>query len=251
MTNLCLGQSEKFEERVKRKHGQFVIVYKSCGDTPRPFRPYCSTPNPLKNWSKQRAESSMINFSIICRKAPLKWCSAKDIIQETNVSNWEAFIEAVHNDDVATVQRMRCEFPHVRLGWAVLVACQDNSVGVVAELLHNPSEDILVYAHQALDKAAQYGHTEVLKILLPHTDPKHNDSNALLWAVYKNHQQCVDVLFEVSDVDVVWRIANERRVHMDHDGFDYFEQRMMARAQHAKLTEEVEHAGGMRGARKL
>lgn len=74
---------------------------------------------------------------------------------------------------------------------------------------------------------------------------------ALLWAVYKNHQQCVDVLFDVSDVDVVWRIANGQRTHMGQDGLEYFEQRMMARAQHAKLTQEVESAGGMRGARKL
>jgi len=167
------------------------------------------------------------------------------------VNNWQTFISAVDNDDVATVKRLRCEFPDVRLGFALLQACQINSVAVAAELLSNPSDDILVYAPDALDKAAQHGHTDILKIVLPHTDPKLHDSNALLWAVYKNHQQCVDVLFEVSDVDVVWRIANGQRTHMGQDGLEYFEQRMIARAQHAKLTQEVESAGGMRGARKL
>ncbi len=171
------------------------------------------------------------------------------------MSDWEKFIqnliEAVHNDDLATVQRLRSQFTDAKLGFALLQACRHNSVAVAAELLNNPSQDILAYAPDVLDRAAQCGHAEILKIVLPYTDPKIHESNALLWAVYNNHQPCVDVLFEVSDVDVVWQRVNERRANMSDEGFYYFEQRMMARAQHAKLTEEVEHGGGMRGVRKL
>lgn len=171
------------------------------------------------------------------------------------MSDWEKFIEdlieAVHNDDLATVQRLRSQFTNAKLGFALLQACQHNSVAVAAELLSNPSQDILAYAPDALDRAAQCGHAEILKIVLPHTNPKIHESNALVWAVCNNQQPCVDVLFDVSDVDVVWQKVNEQRAHMSAEGVDYFEQRMMARAQHAKLTEEVKHGGGMRGVRKL
>lgn len=167
------------------------------------------------------------------------------------MADWVEFITAVGNDDVATVENMRSQFPDIRLGFALLQACQGNSVAVVAELLNNPSDDILVYAPDGLDKAAQHGYTEVLKMMLPHTDPKINDSNALLWAVHKNHRQCVDLLFDVSEVDVVWQSVNAKRAHIGDEGFDYFEQRMMARAQHAKLTEEVDQCGGARGLKKM
>lgn len=179
------------------------------------------------------------------------------------MSNWETFREAVRNDDVATVQRLRSQFPDPRLGFAFLQACQSKSVKVVAALLNNAGEDILVYAPDALERAAQRGDVEVLKRILPHTDPKLNDSNALLWAVAKNHHACVDVLFEVSDVDVVWAIVNERRadlspegvfyrrVGLSAEGIFYFDQRMMARNQHTTLTNEVAQCGNTRGSRKI
>lgn len=160
------------------------------------------------------------------------------------------FITAVEKDDCTTVQHMRNQFSDQKLGVALVDAARFNSAKVVAELLQNPSKDILVRATEALHRAAECGHIEILKIVLPHTNPKLN-SNPLLWAVKNNHQQCVDVLFEVSDLDVAWELLNVGREYITDEAFSDFEQRMMARAQHAKLTEEVEHSGGMRGARKL
>ena len=167
------------------------------------------------------------------------------------MSNWQTLMAAVEHNDRTMVAHMRHDFPDERLGFALLLAVKCNSMDVVRELLNNPSDDILVYAPDALDKAAQDGHVDIVKLLLPHADPKAHDSNALLWAVHRNQQACVDVLFDVSDVDVVWRIANERRAHMNYNGFDYFEQRMVARAQQEKLTQEVGECGGVRARPKI
>lgn len=165
------------------------------------------------------------------------------------MSDWHAFITAVENDDVVTVKRMRADFIDARLGFALWQASKNNSVGVVAELLKEPSDDILVYTSEALMDAARFNSVEALRIILPHTDPKLHDSNALLWAVAHNHQACVDVLFDLSDVDRVGEIVNERRELLSAEGVAYFEQRVNDRAQHATLTEEVSPAG-VAGARK-
>jgi len=120
------------------------------------------------------------------------------------MSDWHAFISAAENDDVVTVKRLRSQFIDARLGFALWQASKNNSVAVVAELLKEPSDDILVYTPEALMDAARFNSVESLRLILPHTDPKLHDSNALLWAVSNNHQACVDALFEHSDVDRVW-----------------------------------------------
>lgn len=167
------------------------------------------------------------------------------------MNNWKTFLDAVGNDDVATVQQLRFCFSDARVGSVLLHAYHSNSVSVLEELLNNPSDDMLADAPQVLDNAAQCGQVEILKLVLPHIDPKAHDSNALRWAVINNHRQCIDLLFEVSDIDAVWKMANERRTYISADGFDYLEQRMIDLAQHATLTQELERCGATRGLRKI
>lgn len=51
----------------------------------------------------------------------------------------------------------------------------------------------------ALRRAAEYGHVECVKILIPVSDPKDLDSDALRLAAHNGHAECVRVLIPVSD----------------------------------------------------
>lgn len=52
----------------------------------------------------------------------------------------------------------------------------------------------------ALEKAAERGHVECVKILIPVSQPAENDSFALWWAAEKGHTECVRLLIPVSDM---------------------------------------------------
>lgn len=168
------------------------------------------------------------------------------------IENWETLMTAVDNDDWTTVQYLRARLPDTTLGVAMRDAARSNKLKVVAELLTNPSEGILMYVHDALMEAASHGHAEALAIVLQHTDPARRGCyNLALWnAVAYNHQNCVDVLFDLCDLDEVWRIANERGRSNPNDAFCAFEERMIA-LQRAKIAHEVEQCGGMRGFKKI
>lgn len=54
-------------------------------------------------------------------------------------------------------------------------------------------------ANTALQLAANSGHVECVRLLIPVADPKDRNSKALADAVLNGHNECVDVLFDVSD----------------------------------------------------
>lgn len=156
---------------------------------------------------------------------------------------WYKFVTAVEADDCATVKHMRGQFPDQQLGTALVDAARFNSVMVVAELLHNPSDGILLYVHDALMKSAENGCAEVLNIVLQHTNPVRTACyNLALWgALVHNHPECVEMLFDWIEVDDVLRIAHERGAK-PNAAFGVFEHRISAR-QNAILTHQVEHTG--------
>ena len=51
----------------------------------------------------------------------------------------------------------------------------------------------------ALRLAADKGHLECVKLLIPHSDPKADDSAALRWAAEEGHLECVKLLIPHSD----------------------------------------------------
>lgn len=51
----------------------------------------------------------------------------------------------------------------------------------------------------ALRRAAEFGHVECVKLLIPVSDPKDLDSDALRVAAHNGHAQCVKALIPVSD----------------------------------------------------
>lgn len=171
--------------------------------------------------------------------------------RERQLDLWSTFLTAVETNDCTTVQHMRGHFSDQKLGAALVVAARENSVAVVAELLTTPRHDIVMYVHDALMKAAENGHAEVLGVVLQHTDPKRiNSYNLALWgALVHNHPQCVEVLFDWCEVDDVLRIAHERSAK-PNAALGVFEQkvagRQKTRLEQEILTDEVARSGGLR-----
>lgn len=164
---------------------------------------------------------------------------------------WYQFLTAVETNDCATVQRMRGQFTDQKLGTQLVGAARFNSVEVVAELLTNPKQDILMYVHDAVMKSTERGNTDVLRIVLQHADPTRVECFSLaLWgALVHNHPPCVDILFDWIDVDYVLRIAHERGAR-SNAAFATFEQKIAER-QNALLTNEIVHTHATRGTRKM
>ena len=68
----------------------------------------------------------------------------------------------------------------------------------LARLLAQTIESPLV-GSQPICNAARNGHTECVRILIPFSDPKANDSYPLRWATNHGHVECVRLLIPVSD----------------------------------------------------
>lgn len=171
--------------------------------------------------------------------------------REKHLNAWSHFLNAVERDDLPTVQHMRGQFTDQKLGTALRDAARFNSVEVVAELLNNASDGIMMYVHDAVTRSAQQGHAEVLRMVLQHADPSRVGVYTLaLWAaLVHNHPPCVDLLFDWSNTDDVLRIVHERGAK-SNAAFENFEQRV-AKCQRAVLTDTIESRGGARGTRKI
>ena len=63
----------------------------------------------------------------------------------------------------------------------------------------------------ALRKAAENGHTECVRLLIPVSDPKADNSYALRWAARNGHTECVKLLIPVSDPEIVKKIKLKRQ----------------------------------------
>lgn len=70
---------------------------------------------------------------------------------------------------------------------------------------------------EALKIAAEKGDVEVLKLLIPVSDPKDNNSQALLIAVENKHVECVRRLIPVSDVDAMGSQALVKALYDNSD----------------------------------
>ena len=61
--------------------------------------------------------------------------------------------------------------------------------------ISNPKAD----NSSALARAAKHGHAECVELLIPVSNPNANNSGALGWAVHNGHAECVKLLIPVSD----------------------------------------------------
>lgn len=164
----------------------------------------------------------------------------------------EQFIEAALSGNTQIVAQGRGTFSPVHQGLALLAACEKGHTDIVDEFVRTPdSEALMMYANDALQRAAQFGHDACVKLVLPHADPTHHDSNALVLAVHNGHQACVDMLFDVSDVDDVLEIVLGDITPHNVSVVDAFEERVVAKRQRAVLENSVGQKDVARPKRKI
>ncbi len=84
---------------------------------------------------------------------------------------------------------------------ALLYAAQSGHLEIVKLLL--PVSDHKAAGSWALQMAAKNGHLEIVKLLLPVSDPKAGDSLALTSAATNGHLEIIKLLLPLSDIDVV------------------------------------------------
>jgi len=71
--------------------------------------------------------------------------------------------------------------------------------GNTAEVQRLISISDLAFNNEALRRASAHGHVECVKMLIPVSNPKHNDSSALQWASANGYVACVKELIPVSE----------------------------------------------------
>lgn len=121
---------------------------------------------------------------------------------------------------MADVQRfMALQLPQHVYNTALQAAARNGQVDCVAALM-----EVTKNHTDALIDAADHGHVECVRVLIPGSDPKANGSEALLCAALGGHVSCMDALYAVSNVRTVlnnlhtyyiesynmWIILNER-----------------------------------------
>lgn len=80
----------------------------------------------------------------------------------------------------------------------LIVAARQGCVDDVRALMNGCPRD---QKSVALRRAAEYGHVECVKLLIPVSNPKDLDSDALRLAAHNGHTECVRALIPVSDSD--------------------------------------------------
>jgi len=116
------------------------------------------------------------------------------------------FWDAVESGDLDTVKRLveTCLVnPQGSDSEAFCFAALNGHLEMVKFLL--PHSDPTALDSQALRWAAANGHLEIVKLLLPHSNPKAKNSEAFRWAAKHGHLEVVKLLLPHTDPEVVRR----------------------------------------------
>lgn len=159
----------------------------------------------------------------------------KAVLECTDSNCDKALFYAASQGHVQSVQLLlqRAD-PKANDSEAFRVACQFGMLDVVTLLL--PVSDPQANHNHPLRAAASNGHAEVVRHLLPFTNPKDAGSGALLNAVYKQHWEVADILFDVSDLQEVYKSLQNCESGPWHN----FEDEVQARRQKIRIANEVD-----------
>lgn len=162
-------------------------------------------------------------------------------------SNWNDKLNtAAKEGDLRTIQAIN-EYAHVAVGgsYALQLAARYNHFPVVEYLLQFSSRKENT---DALLEAIDFGHIDMVRLLLPKSLPKSNKSEALRYAVASGDQTMIDLIFQKSQPDVaLQRIFEEQGasdLYCDLDNL--IQQRNAAKFKH-KLKQEISNPSASRG----
>ncbi len=102
--------------------------------------------------------------------------------------------------------------------------------------------DYFGFDDESFELAAQMGMESVVEKLLPLSEPKNNNSEASYQAVGCNHQNCVDLLYDLSDPKAVVQRLNDNFPHHTTSVWDDFK----ARVERDVLQENIGNVGIVR-----
>lgn len=104
----------------------------------------------------------------------------------------------------------------------------------------------------ALVNTCDYQNIQMARILLKHSDPKHDRSNALKKACLRNNKEMIDLLFDVSEPDKVWEDINQGDyLKLEGEGMSYFKYRYKAMREKQEMGREMGASKAMKKARKF
>ena len=123
--------------------------------------------------------------------------------------NYNSFMSACSTDSVSTVKRCLPLFDLSLHGLAALAtATRSGSLSVAAFLLDHV--DAKQHESIFLRFAAEINNFEMVKLLLPFSDPKAKNSEAFRLGVLKGNEKIVDLLWDVSTAEEVLKNFKER-----------------------------------------
>ena len=153
-------------------------------------------------------------------------------------TNTELLIRAAQEGDTNEVQRLiPLSAPKEQHSQALLQAVRKIHVDCIKVLIpvSNPKD----YNDLFLE-AVKVGHEPSIELLMAVADPKFNDSEALFWSTEMRNSDIIDMLIDVSDVNVVLRNLKKEYSADESWAWECLEEILKARHQKDVLTAAVE-----------
>lgn len=164
-------------------------------------------------------------------------------------ANTGLLIRAAQEGDTHEVQRLiPLSTPQEQHSQALLQAVRKQHVDCIKILIpvSNPKD----YNDLFLE-AVKVGYEPSIELLMVVADPKFNDSEALFWSTEMRNSDIIDMLIDVSDVNVVLRNLKKEYSADESWAWECLEEILEARQQKEVLTTAVEETQTVFQKRKM
>jgi len=130
---------------------------------------------------------------------------------------------------------------------ALVWAVGNNHIECVKMLI--PIIDVQQWDNMALISAVRNGYVDIVQLLLPHTDAQ--DGMALGVALENADRECIEVLYPVTNVEILERLKNNTRNPTFSQLLAEAEYKWTAKRQHELLTDETNGVTKISAPRKM
>jgi ankyrin repeat protein len=130
---------------------------------------------------------------------------------------------------------------------ALVWAVDNNHIDCVKMLI--TVMDVQAWDNMALISAVRNRHVEIVQLLLPHADVQ--DGMALRVALENTDRECIEVLYPLTDVEILERLKNNTRNPTFLQLLAEAEYKWTAQRQHEVLSNETQSAAKLGLVRKM